>query len=309
MDYQPRYLAAESPRPAGKYVPRLPLKILLPMFVLLVFAILIGPVSDNLVTNTKDIVDSTGFSILAISMNSLYREVFNVLQVYNTTVLRWGAQSGTSRAMAQDYFNLSSENGGPWVTDTFKALKNSPHITTLACTGREPVGAIRQRPEWPNGTKIGFDKVVPEYFTYDWMQDTLQPYGDPLPYLYTKGYDLLYDTGFVNMASPHTHPTTRGKWSTVFFPTGPNDFFLYWWYETYFYPDPANPTRPGYSCQAGSLVDVTITPYLEQNLPSENAVTALFDTEVGTLLSSSVVGSVKGLGGWAPQDFFGRQLN
>ncbi|RKO91306.1 hypothetical protein BDK51DRAFT_31046, partial [Blyttiomyces helicus] len=311
MDYKPRDLAAESRRPAAKQQAKLPLKLLLPSFALLVFAVLAAPVSDVLITNTKDSVESTGFSILTISMESLYRQVSNVLQTYNTTVLRWGAQHGTRRAMTVDYFNLSNEINGPWVTDTFKALKVSPHITTLACTGREPDGAIRQRPDWPNATKIGFDKIASAYFTYDWMQalqlrkhgETLQPYGDPLPYLYEMG-----DNGFVGALSPHAPPTTRGKWNTVFFPIGNNEFFLYWWYETYFYPDPANPTRAGYSCQAGSLVDVTITPYLEQNLPSDNAVTALFDSEDGTLLSSSVVGSVKGIGGWAPQSSNGRIL-
>ncbi|RKO83457.1 hypothetical protein BDK51DRAFT_28242, partial [Blyttiomyces helicus] len=241
---------------------------------------------------------------------------------YNRTVLRWGALEGTRRAMTQEFYNLSAEINGTWVVDTFKALKNAQHITTFACSGREPKGVSRVVPTWPNATKIGFDKVAPSYLTYDWLSgvdnytyknvkytyDTLFPTTAPAPYLYpVNGFDFNNDVGYTGLLSPNPPPTSRGKWNIIYF--APPYPFLYWWYEAYFYTDPDNPKYATYSCQSGSLADVAVTPYLQANLPSENAVTAFFDAQDGTLFAASVPGAVEGVpDGYAPFGSLGRAL-
>ncbi|RKO83136.1 hypothetical protein BDK51DRAFT_38271 [Blyttiomyces helicus] len=92
------------------------------------------------------------------------------------------------------------------------------------------------------------------------------------------------------MNVPNPPPAFDGLWNLYFIY---GTAALYWEYSVIFYSDPYTPNTPTHVCQTASLADVTITPYLEDSLPSPNAVITFFNAKTGQMYASSVASSLK----------------
>ncbi|KAJ3285122.1 hypothetical protein HK104_009638 [Borealophlyctis nickersoniae] len=300
LDFEPSTLAAQNQK-GGEVKKGFQLRVVFVQLTLLacILTVVVAPSSTIFINNALHTVDETAYAITKISTKKTTADINNVLNAYKVVAENWGRRPSTTRVMTTNHANLTAEMyPGTWVKEYVDALSQYPFISSLVCQGNEGAAGpvIRRYPDHPNASMVSID-------AYAWAQV------DPITNQTTvvRGYEYDYldwstnltyyrvyiDKDYQAMQEPVPEATGNGTF-TVRYLYGPQSGLnvTFWGYSTNLYGNPNDP-RPTHRCQASSVVDRVVYPYLAANLPSNGSVVMFFDTlNQGKMLGSSVKGSI-----------------